>query len=290
MAIVAAQVVAGLVAHSVGLLSDAGHNLTDVAAILLSLLAVRLTRRPATTARSFGWHRSTVLAAQANAAAILVVSAVIGIEAVHRLAAPQPVRGGIVVVVALVALAANGLSAWLLVEAGGDLNMRAALLHMAGDALASAGVAVAGLVILLTARFYWLDPAVSLGVGLLIAVEAVRLLKATADVLLESTPAGLDVARLAGAVAAMPGIEAVHDIHAWTLSADVIALSAHLVMEGHPSLEEAQRVAGEVRTALGVDFSITHATLELECESCADPGADPCAMDDLAPLSRPRLH
>jgi len=151
VAIVAVQVVAGFVAHSVGLLSDAGHNLSDVAAVILSLVAVRLARRPATPSRSYGWHRSTILAAQANAAALLVVTAVIVFEAVRRLLDPIPVHGGIVLVIALVALLVNGGSALLLRDGSNDLNMRSALVHMAGDALASGVIALTGL---LYAIFY----------------------------------------------------------------------------------------------------------------------------------------
>jgi cobalt-zinc-cadmium efflux system protein len=286
LVLVVVQVVAGSVAHSVGLLSDAGHNLSDVAAVILSLVAVRLTRRPATATRSYGWHRSTVLAAQANAAALLVVTVLIMFEAIRRLANPRPVSGGIVVVVALVALAANGLSAVLLHEKSGDLNMRSALLHMAGDALASAGVAIAGGVILITGGNYWLDPVVSLGIAALIGVEAVRLLKATTEVLLESTPDGLDLNGLGAAITAVAGVEQVHDLHVWTLSTEVTALSGHLVMDGHPTLEEAQATATIVRDVLTHDFNIAHATLELECEPCAPHGHNPCGMDDVAVMTR----
>ena len=289
LSMVAVQVVAGFVAHSVGLLSDAGHNLTDVAAVVLSLIAVRLARRPATSSRTYGWHRSTVLAAQANAAGILVVTVVIAIESIRRLLDPTPVHGGLVVVVALVALVVNGVSAFLLWERSADLNMRSALLHMAGDAAASAGVAVAGLVMWISNGMYWLDPLVSLGIGLLIGIEAIRLLKATTDVLLESTPDSLELDKLALAMGAVEGVESVHDIHAWTLSTEVLALSAHLVMEGHPSLESAQAVANVVRSDLQQRFGITHATLELECETCAPPGTESCAIDE-APAPTAHAH
>jgi len=280
--IVGVQVVAGIIAHSLGLLADAGHNFADVAAVLLALLAVRLSTRRPTAARSFGYHRSTVLAAQANAAVILAITAVIAIEAVERILHPSPVRGGIVLVVALIALAVNLAGALVLREGGGELNMRAAMLHLAADAVASLGVAVAGAIMLATGGAQWLDPAASLAIGALISVEAIRLLRDATDVLLESTPVGLDIQEIAAVMGAVPGVEDVHDVHAWSLSSDVRALSAHVVMAGHPTLEEAQAVAEEVKAAVAQPYAIAHATLELECETCIRPGVDPCAMDDLA--------
>ncbi|GAC1534702.1 MAG: cation diffusion facilitator family transporter [Acidimicrobiales bacterium] len=285
LALVVVQAAFGLVAHSLGLLSDAGHNMTDVAAVLISLIAVRYARRAPTESRSYGYHRGTILAALANAVAILVVTALIVFEAVRRLTHPTEVRGGIVVVVALVAFVINAGSGVVLHERGGhghggaDLNMRSALLHMAGDAVASIGVAIAGLVILVTGRFDWLDPAVSVGIAVLIALEAVRLVRQAADVLLESTPRDLDVGNLSDAIVDVEGVDEVHDLHVWSLSSDVRALSAHLVLSGHPSLEEAQIVGERVKRRIGPAFAIAHATLELECESCSDGVADPCVMD-----------
>lgn len=298
LTIVVAQVVVGIVAASLGLLADAAHNLTDVAAIVASLIAVRLARRSANASRSFGYHRGTILAAQANAASILVVCVLVGFEAVRRFNDPHAVQGGLVLVVALVAAAANFGAAAVLggdgaahahghdghghdghdhgPDDGGDahdLNMRSALLHMISDGAVSVGVAVAGLVILLTGGWYWLDPAVSLVISVVIGVQGWRLLRSTADVLLESTPAGLDVDLLSAAIVAVDGVESVHDLHVWTLSSDVRALSAHVVLDAQASLAQAQVVSTEVKAAIGGRFRISHATLELECEACGSPGA-----------------
>jgi cobalt-zinc-cadmium efflux system protein len=290
LGIVVLQVVFGLVASSVGLLADAGHNLADVAAIVVSLVAVRLARRPPTSERSFGLHRGTILAAQLNAASVLVVCVLLAIEAVRRLAEPADVRGGLVLVVALIAAGANLLAAWAVAGGGHaghghghDLNMRSALLHLVSDALASVGVAVAGAVILFSGGADWLDPAVSLLLAALIGWQGWRLLRETVEVLLEAAPAGLDMDELAEAMAVVEGVEAVHDLHVWTLSSDVRALSAHLVLAGHPSLEEAQVVGARVKAELGTPrFAIAHATLELECEACGEP-IDWCALPDEAP-------
>jgi cobalt-zinc-cadmium efflux system protein len=298
-AIVGGLVAAGLVAHSVGLLSAAGHNLADVGAVALSLAAVRLATRKPTTSRSFGYHRSTVLAAQANAAGILAISVFIVVVAVTRLGHVHHVRGGVVMLAALGDFVLNGLSALLLRgdhrshghahdHADPDLNVKAAMLHLAGDALAAAGVAVAGAVILLTGRFDWLDPAISIAIAVLIAWEAVKLVRATTDVLLESTPSGLDTTALLDTMSNVTGVEEVHDLHAWSLSSDVRALSAHLVLAGHPTLEEAQVVGEAVKRTIAVKYGIAHATLELECEACVDADADPCAIDDLDELRATR--
>ncbi len=284
--IVTAQVIFGLVAHSLGLLADAGHNVTDVAALAVSLFAVRMARRAPTERRSFGFHRGTILAAQANAASILAVTVFILYEGVRRLLHPVPVDGGVVVAVATVSLIANGLSALVLKGHAHDLNMRSALLHMIGDAGASLGVAVAGAVILLTGRYYFLDPAMSIAIALVIAWQAWKLVVAATNVLLESTPAGLDMGELEQAMRSVAGVEGVHDLHVWSLSSDVHALSAHVVLVGHPSLEQAQTVGTKVKAAVSAPFGVAHATLELECEDCADDESW-CAMDARSPRSRP---
>lgn len=291
LVIVVVQVIFGIVAHSLGLLADAGHNLTDVAAVVLSLLAVRWARRRPTGQRSYGHHRATILAAQANAAMILAATVLITYEAIRRILHPHQVSGGIVVIVALLSAAVNLGAAFALREPddGHDLNMRSAFLHMAGDAAASVGVAVAGLIMLLTKGHYWLDPVVSIGIGAIIAYHAWKLLRSTTEVLLESTPAGLDIAELTAVIDGMDGVEHVHDLHVWSLSSDVRALSAHVVLDGHPSLEEAQVVATAIKSTIGPQFSIAHATLELECESCMDEGPW-CAIDEFTPVIRRHQH
>ena len=284
--VVVGSVVFGLAAGSLGLLADAGHNLADVAAVVASLAAVRISRRAPNERRSFGYHRGTVLAAQANAAGLLAVTAVILYEGVRRLLDPQPVDGGVVLIVAAAAFLANGASVLLLRSDRADLNMRSAMLHMASDAAASLGVAVAGAVILVTGRFWRLDPAVSIAIALLVAGQAWKLFRATGDVLLESTPTGVDTDELATAMRGVEGVEDVHDLHVWSLSSDVHALSAHLVLLGHPSLEEAQAVGTQVKATVSRGFGVAHATLELECEGCADDGSW-CAMDALCSPTPP---
>jgi cobalt-zinc-cadmium efflux system protein len=279
VAVALVELVGGLWGHSMALLADAGHNAADIAAGALALVAVRLAKRPPTRAKSYGYHRSGVLAAQVNAAAVLVFCVLIAVGAGFRLAHPVPVHGAVLLGVALGALLLNGAAAVVLFERGGrDLNVRAAVLHMAGDAAASAGVVAVGAVLIAYPGLVWLDPAVSLVIGALVGAQAVHLGRQVADVLLEGTPVGTDPSALAGAVLAVPGVEDVHDLHIWSLSAEVTLLSAHLVMSGHPTLEQAQVVAGAVRKRLCEDFGVVHATLELECETCADGPVGVCAM------------
>jgi cobalt-zinc-cadmium efflux system protein len=272
LAMVAGLVSAGFFAHSLGVLAAAWDTVTDVAVVALSLVAVRLVRRPPTPQRTFGYHRSTILAAQANAAGILAVSILILVEGFRRLFEPHHVEGGVVVAVAAAAVVVNGVAALILRADAQDLNMRAVLIDTVGDAAANAGVAVAGGVILLTDSHYWVDPLVSILIALVVGGRALRLMAQAADVLLESTPAGLDVAALTSAMAAVDGVDSVHDLHVWSLSSEVRALSAHLVLSGHPTLEEAQVVGERLRADIGPRFGIAHTTLELECESCIDVG------------------
>jgi cobalt-zinc-cadmium efflux system protein len=280
LVIVAVQVAFGIAANSLGLLADAGHNMTDVLAVGLSFLAVRMVQRAPTEEQSFGYHRASILAAQANAASIIAITVLIYFEAIRRLLSPEVVTGAIVVWIALIAAACNGLAVLILREKTADLNMRSALLHMSGDTAASLGVAAAGGIILVTGGYFWLDPAVSIGVGTLIAWQAWRLLKSTTEILMESTPRDMELDELSRAIEGTAGVESVHDLHVWSLSSEVRALSAHVVLDGHPSLEEAQAVGNRVKRSVSAPFHIAHATLELECENCVDDGSW-CAMSDI---------
>ena len=285
--LVVVQIGFGLVAHSTGLLADAGHNLADVGALVLSLVAVRLVLRPPSSARSFGNHRATILAALANAALIGVVTVLIVIDSIHRLAHPEPVRAGVVVVVASLALAVNGLAALVLRDGTRDLNMRSAVLHMAGDALASLAVVLAAVAMIVEPSATWLDPVSALVVAGIIVFQAFRIFRGSLAVLLESTPEDLDLARLNGTMTGVPGVGEVHDLHVWSLSSEIRLLSAHLVLTGHPTLEEAQAVGEKVKTAIAGPYAISHSTLELECERCNDD-EDPCRME--APVDATGRH
>ena len=244
---------------------------------------------PPSAARSFGNHRATILAALANAALIGVVTVLIVIDSVHRLGHPEPVKAGLVVVVASFALVVNGVAALVLRDGTHDLNMRSAVLHMAGDALASLAVLLAAVVMIAVPSATWLDPVSALVVAGIIVYQAARIFRGSIAVLLESTPEDLDLIRLSGTMTGVPGVGEVHDLHVWSLSSELRVLSAHLVLTGHPTLEEAQVVGERVKAAIAAPYAISHSTLELECERCNDD-EDPCRMETPAPSSLAPLH
>ena len=248
LVLVLAEAVGGLFAHSTGLVAMAGHDLADAAALGLAIVATRLALRPATTTRSFGYHRATILAGLVNAIAIVVVGIAVTALAAYRIAAPAHVHGGLVVVFALAGLLGNGAAAVVLSERTRDLNVRAAALHFTGDAAGAGAVTVAGAVILATGRLEVLDPIAALVVSLFIGAKAWRLVHASLEVLLESSPPDLDVAALAAAIV---GHER-RDRGSTTSTAGACRATtgrfrAHVVLDGHPSLEEAQLVGERVK-------------------------------------------
>ena len=268
--IVVVQIAAGIWSGSLGLIADAAHNLTDVLALVVSLVAVRFARRPATAARSFGWHRATILAALFNAASVLAVCVFVLVEAAQRIGNAEPIEGGVVVAAATAGAVINLAAAAVVFDRSDDLNMRSALLHLLSDAATSVAVALTGVVMLVTDGWYWLDPAVAVVIAVVIAWQGWGLASAAVGILLEGTPEGSDPAAIEAAILGTEGVDAVHDLHVWSISSDIRALSAHVVVSGHPTLEEAQVVAQGVKHRLADEHRIAHATIELECEPCED--------------------
>lgn len=280
-ALVVAEGAAAAASGSTALLADAAHNLADVAALGLALAAARWATRPRSEARSYGNHRATILAALANAVVLAVVTCGVAALGIDRLVDPVHVSGTVNVAVGLAALVVNGAAAILLMVPGRDLNVRSALVHMAGDAAASLGVVVAGAIVLAVGPgAYRADPAASLGVALLVFFQVVGLMRESTDVLLESTPGDVDLGELRRVITAVNGVDEVHDLHVWSLSSEYRALSAHLVLTGHPTLEDAQATGERVRQDVRERFGIDHTTFEAECERCDEVVPDPCGMDD----------
>ncbi|GAC1432627.1 MAG: cation diffusion facilitator family transporter [Chloroflexota bacterium] len=271
LAILLVELAGGLASHSLALLSDAGHMLTDVAALGLSWYAVERAKKPSTGRRTFGYSRTGVLAAQANAITLMVIVGVIAYEAIRRLAQPPTVTPTIMFLTAAVGLLANLIIGNGLRHASEhNINVRGALLHVMGDAAASAAVIVGGIVILIT-RWYAVDAVLSLLIGLLIAWGAWRLLTETTNILMEGTPRGLDTAAMIDAVTAIPGVRDLHDLHVWSIDGHSRSLSAHLLVDDQ-TISESDRLQTRLHTLLHDDFGIDHATVQLECAACGRPG------------------
>lgn len=266
-----AEVVGGVVFRSLALLADAAHMTSDVAGLVVALVAQRLVERPATARHSYGMQRAEVLGAQANAVTLLVVAGWVVFEAVRRVGEPTEVVGGGLLVVAVAGLVVNLGSAVLLARSrGGSLNMHGAFVHMAVDAAGSVAAISAGVAVVVW-NADWVDPAMSMVIAVLVLWSAWGLLRATAHVLLEGAPAGIDPAQVEASVAADVEVEAVHHLHLWNLASDVPALSAHVVVKGEVSLHDAQQTGDRLKALLDERFGIGHATLELECHVCDTP-------------------
>jgi cobalt-zinc-cadmium efflux system protein len=258
-----------LISHSLALMSDAGHVLTDVFALGLAWLAVDQARRPADKRRSYGYHRVSILVALVNAVTLIVIVIAIAYEAVRRLAYPTPVHGGIIIVTALIGIALNSYIAFGLRSEQRNLNMRAALLHVVGDMVASVGVVVAGLVILLTGWLY-ADPLISLGIAALIAAGAWRIVRETVNLLMEGTPAEIDLAAVSAEITGTELVTGMHDLHVWALSSEETALSCHVVV-GECPLGDAEHVVRDLEHRLCDRFAIGHTTIQVEsCHPCGD--------------------
>jgi cobalt-zinc-cadmium efflux system protein len=265
-------VIAGRAAHSTGLIADAGHNLTDAMAILLVLGADLLSRRPATTRRSFGLQRATILAALANGVVLIAVTSSIVWLAVERLLHPGTVQGSIVLIAASASALLNLAVVSLLVEDHHDLSVRSALLHAVGDVLGSSVVALSGLVAMIASGplVQRIDPIASLVVAALIIVEALRITRSSLHILLEGVPTDLDLEVVRAAICETDQIVEVHDLHVWALSSESRAMSAHVVVQGDPTLSDAEGLLVAAKALLAERFAINHATIELESSSCAD--------------------
>jgi cobalt-zinc-cadmium efflux system protein len=274
--ILAAEVVGGILANSLALLSDAGHLFTDVAALGLSLFAVRQVQRPSDRRMTFGYHRVGILVALFNAVTLVGITAAIFWGAAQRFRDPPEVEGGLTLAVAVVGLIVNGVvMALLWGEQRANLTLRSAFLHVIGDALGSLAVIVSGAVILATGWF-WFDPATSVFIGLIIAFGAWSILREGLSVLVEAAPAGLNVDEMAAALARVPGVRDVHDLHVWSIAPGLRALSCHVRMDDRP-ISEGDRILGRVNELLAARFAIAHSTIQMETAEC-DPEALCCSV------------
>ena len=261
----------GILSHSLALLSDAGHMMVDLLALLLSLLAVRFACRPATDRKTFGYHRLEILAALLNGSLLVVLSLYLFYEAVRRLIHPQVVDTRLMLGVAGVGLLANLIGIALLSPSRRNLTVRSALLHILGDAFSSVGVILGGLVMQATG-WYRADPLLSLLIGGVILWGAFRLMREACDVLLEATPAGLALPEVSRAIASVSEVVGIHDLHVWSLTTGRPALSGHVVVRGGVSLADTDHILNRIKSVLEARFGICHTTIQLESEAYEEVG------------------
>lgn len=259
-------VVAGIRAHSLALLSEAGHNVSDVLALLLSWVAVFIQMRPPNAKKTFGYHRAGVLAAFLNALTLVLVAIFIFYEAVERLKTPVTVHPRLMIWVAVIGVIMNGAIAFFLIRASRDVNMRSAFIHQLGDTLSTAAVIVGGWFILWTGRT-WIDPVLSIGIGFLILWSSWGIIRETLNILLEGIPHGMSVEKITAAIQAVKGVNDVHDVHVWSIGSDTHALSCHISIEDIPP-SESEAILREVNQLLASRFHIHHTTIQFENAVC----------------------
>jgi cobalt-zinc-cadmium efflux system protein len=259
-------IVAGVRAHSLALLSEAGHNVSDFLALLLSLAAMYLGARPASIRRSYGYSRAGVLAAFVNSLTLVGVAFYIFYEAGRRLYVPEPVHASIMIGAAAAGVIVNGIISALLFKGSDDLNIRAAFIHMLGDALSTAAVIAGGAAIMFTGQS-WIDPALSFGIGAMILWSSFGIIRETLNILLEGTPRGVDPDVLTVDLKAIAGVNDVHDLHVWSIGSGVHALSCHIAIADIPP-SESEVILRNVQERLRAKFHIDHTTIQFEHAVC----------------------
>jgi cobalt-zinc-cadmium efflux system protein len=257
---------AGIRAHSLALLSEAGHNVTDLLALLLSWVAVFIQTRPPSATKTFGYHRAGVLAAFVNALTLVAIAFYIFYEALMRMRNPVTVHPQIMIWVALIGVVMNGTISWVLFRAARDVNIRSAFVHQLGDTLSTAAVIVGGWAILLTGQT-WVDPALSIGIGCLILWSSFGIIRETLNILLEGAPHGISSERITTILGKIAGVKDVHDVHVWSIGSDMHALSCHIRIDD-TTLSESQVILRQVKDALSLTYNIEHTTIQLENVDC----------------------
>jgi cobalt-zinc-cadmium efflux system protein len=268
LAFVTAEVVAGYFAHSLALLSDAGHNFADAAALGFSWYALWVARKPSHQGMTFGYHRVGILAALVNAVSLVVIALIILVEAIERLRNPQPVQGWMMIALASIAVLMNLLiGAWLHAGAKHNINVRAAYLHMIGDAISAVGVVVAGILILI-GGWQMADPIVSFLIAILILLSGWGILKESVNILLEGAPQGMNMSAVEQCIATVPGVLGVHDLHVWTVGPGAVACSCHILV-AEQTIREGQQILKTVVEILEQHHKINHTTVQVEVQGHA---------------------
>jgi len=285
---VVVTLVAGIRAHSLALISEAGHNASDFLALLLSFVAVYFQTRPASHSKTFGYQRAGVLAAFINAATLIVISIWIGFEAVHRLQAPVAVQPRLMMVVAAAGVVMNGVIAALLWGVARDVNMRSAFLHMAGDTLSTAAVIAGGAGILFTGK-NWIDPVLSLVIAALILWSSIGIVRETLNILLEGTPRDCSLPEIRAEMQAVAGVINVHDLHVWSLGSQSHALACHVCIADIPPSESACILAN-LNHVLKAHFQIAHTTIQFEHQGCGELEGCVVPIEEMAGAAHSHGH
>jgi cobalt-zinc-cadmium efflux system protein len=288
LAYVVVTLVAGLRAHSLALLSEAGHNASDFLALLLSFAAVYFQTRPASDSKTFGYQRAGVLAAFINAATLIVISLWIAIEAIHRLSAPVAVQPRLMMIVAAAGVVMNGVIAALLWGVARDVNMRSAFLHMAGDTLSTAAVIAGGAGILFTGQ-NWIDPVLSLVIAALILWSSLGIVRETLNILLEGTPRDCSLREIRAGMEAVEGVMNVHDLHVWSLGSQSRALACHVCIADIPPSESACILVA-LQHVLKVHFHIAHTTIQFEHTGCGELDGCVVPIEEMAASESAHAH
>ncbi len=262
-----AEAVGGLLSNSLALLSDAGHMLTDNLALLLSFFAIKFAAMPATERKTFGFYRLEILAALLNGIVLVLLSFYIMYQAYLRMLNPQPVKGSLMLIIAVIGLVANVIGAlFLFKHSHTNLNIRGAYLHIVGDALSSIGVVIGGIVILYTG-WYLIDPILSIFISLVIIYGSWSLVKESVNILLESVPAHINIDTIAEEIAKIKGVREAYHIHVWTITSGVYAMSAHVLIDDQ-LVSGSREIIDEIRSLLSKKFNVLHSTIQLECDRC----------------------
>jgi len=285
ISIFVAEIIGGILSNSLALLSDAGHVLADIIALGLSWYGVRQAERPANSRMTFGYHRVGVLVAIINASAIFLIAAFILYEAYNRFQEPPEVKSQLMMIVAMAGLIANIIiTTWLRKEQRGNINIRSAFWHAAGDALASIGVIIGGLIILLTGQF-WVDPAISVLISLIILWAAWSIFREGIRVLLEATPRDVDVLAMINTLKQIPGVKDIHDVHVWSITPELRAMNGHVLIEDVQT-SKAEEIRARIEKVVREQYRIGHTTLQMECQKCESTEAF-CRLDSTCPPEKP---
>lgn len=263
------ELIGGIFTNSLALLSDAGHVLIDLLAFVLAYFSIRLSQKKATKKFTFGYHRAEILTAVINGAVLIFVTVYIFYESYSRFLAPRPIKGSEMLIISLIGLFAN---LYVVVKMQGyekqNLNVRGAYLHVLGDTLSSVGVVIAGILIIVTGNYIF-DSIISAIIGLIILVGSLRLLRESTHILMEATPKNIDLDDLSRDIQKINGVKEIHDMHVWSVSSNVYALSSHVLIDAK-NIKSMNKIVSKINEMVKSKYNITHTAIQSECETCVD--------------------